>query len=169
MNRILAAYKQKGGHPIQYKIGPDPSSIDSCMIGGILNNNSSGMCCGVSQNTYNTLKDIRLVLADGTVLDTGDEASRAAFLEVGTFGDIGVQGGHQVSGRPQGWDSVCLCIRTTGLLMASGRAKGRMDGLFAWPSTLRSLGLRLPLHIHTCPVARRPGQGAPGAGEEGAV
>ncbi|KFM26260.1 Glycolate oxidase subunit GlcD [Auxenochlorella protothecoides] len=81
VNRILAAYKQKGGHPIQYKIGPDPSSIDSCMIGGILNNNSSGMCCGVSQNTYNTLKDIRLVLADGTVLDTGDEASRAAFLE----------------------------------------------------------------------------------------
>lgn len=92
MNRILAAYKQKGGHPIQYKIGPDPSSIDSCMIGGILNNNSSGMCCGVSQNTYNTLKDIRLVLADGTVLDTGDEASRAAFLEVGTFGDSGDAG-----------------------------------------------------------------------------
>lgn len=87
MNRILAAYKQSGGHPIQYKIGPDPSSIDSCMIGGILSNNSSGMCCGVSQNTYNTLKDIRLVLADGTVLDTGDEASRAAFLEVGACGD----------------------------------------------------------------------------------
>lgn len=41
---------------LQYKIGPDPSSIDSCMIGGIVANNSSGMCCGVSQNTYHTLK-----------------------------------------------------------------------------------------------------------------
>ena len=41
------------------------------MIGGIINNNSSGMCCGVSQNTYHTLKDLRLMLADGTVLDTG--------------------------------------------------------------------------------------------------
>jgi D-lactate dehydrogenase len=29
------------------KIGPDPSSIESCMIGGITANNSSGMCCGV--------------------------------------------------------------------------------------------------------------------------
>ena len=40
------------------------------------------MCCGVAQNTYHTLKDMRVVLADGSVLDTADPASRAAFLEV---------------------------------------------------------------------------------------
>ena len=28
------------------------------------------------QNTYHTLKDIRIVLADGSVLDTADPASR---------------------------------------------------------------------------------------------
>ncbi len=56
VNRILAAYQKKHKLPVQYKIGPDPSSIDSCMIGGIVSNNSSGMCCGVSQNTYHTLK-----------------------------------------------------------------------------------------------------------------
>ena len=50
INALLARHKAKGGHPIQYKIGPDPSSIDSCMIGGMVANNSSGMCCGVSQN-----------------------------------------------------------------------------------------------------------------------
>ena len=66
----------------QYKIGPDPSSIDSCMVGGMVSNNSSGMCCGVAQNTYHTLKDMRVVLADGSLLDTADPASRAAFLEV---------------------------------------------------------------------------------------
>lgn len=49
VNRILAAHARKNKLPIQYKIGPDPSSIDSCMIGGIVANNSSGMCCGVSQ------------------------------------------------------------------------------------------------------------------------
>lgn len=81
VNRILAAYKQKHKLPVQYKIGPDPSSIDSCMIGGIVSNNSSGMCCGVSQNTYHTLKDMRIVFADGTVLDTADPSSREDFLQ----------------------------------------------------------------------------------------
>ena len=64
----------------QYKMGPDPSSIDSCMIGGVVANNSSGMCCGVKQNTYHTLKDMRIVFVDGTVLDTADQKSRDAFL-----------------------------------------------------------------------------------------
>lgn len=49
VNRILAAHQHKHKLPVQYKIGPDPASIDSCMIGGIVSNNSSGMCCGVSQ------------------------------------------------------------------------------------------------------------------------
>ncbi|MFN7628977.1 MAG: FAD-binding oxidoreductase, partial [Pirellula sp.] len=37
------------------KIGPDPSSINSAMMGGMLSNNSSGMCCGVNNNAYHTL------------------------------------------------------------------------------------------------------------------
>jgi hypothetical protein len=56
VNRLLAGYAAKNKLPIQYKMGPDPSSIDSCMVGGVVSNNSSGMCCGVSQNTYHTLK-----------------------------------------------------------------------------------------------------------------
>lgn len=70
------------------KIGPDPASIDSAMIGGIVANNASGMCCGTSENSYKTMADIRIILPDGTVLDTADEASctsfrssHAAFLE----------------------------------------------------------------------------------------
>ncbi len=82
VNKILAKHKTKHNLPIQYKIGPDPSSIDSCMIGGVVANNSSGMCCGVSQNTYHTLKDMRVVFVDGTVLDTSDAESRQRFLQV---------------------------------------------------------------------------------------
>jgi D-lactate dehydrogenase len=74
-----------GGHanrylaPYQRKIGPDPASINSCYIGGIAANNASGMCCGTAQNSYQTLKSMRVMLADGAVLDTGDPASRQAF------------------------------------------------------------------------------------------
>ena len=49
------------------------------MIGGIAANNASGMCCGTAQNSYHTLAGMRVVLADGSVLDTRDAASRAAF------------------------------------------------------------------------------------------
>ena len=37
------------------------------------------MCCGTAQNSYRTLAGVRVVLADGTVLDTRDAGSRAAF------------------------------------------------------------------------------------------
>jgi D-lactate dehydrogenase len=63
------------------KIGPDPASIDAAMIGGIAANNASGMCCGTAQNSYHTLVGLRVILADGTVLDTRDAASRAAFAK----------------------------------------------------------------------------------------
>ncbi len=68
--------------PFAAKIGPDPASIHACMMGGILANNSSGMCCGVAQNAYHTLESLVLVLPSGTVVDTAaadaDETLRAA-------------------------------------------------------------------------------------------
>lgn len=67
--------------PFGRKIGPDPASINACKIGGIVANNASGMCCGTAQNTYHTLAGIRLVLADGSRIDTEDAASVAAFRD----------------------------------------------------------------------------------------
>jgi D-lactate dehydrogenase len=61
------------------KIGPDPASINACKIGGIAANNASGMCCGTAQNSYHTLAGMRVILGDGTVLDTEDPASVASF------------------------------------------------------------------------------------------
>jgi D-lactate dehydrogenase len=54
----------------QRKIGPDPASISSAMMGGILSNNASGMCCGVKLNSYHTTKYIRFVLPDGNIFST---------------------------------------------------------------------------------------------------
>lgn len=52
------------------KIGPDPASINAAMMGGILSNNSSGMCCGVVHNSYHTLQSVKFVLPDGSMYDT---------------------------------------------------------------------------------------------------
>jgi D-lactate dehydrogenase len=65
--------------PFGARIGPDPASIDACMIGGILSNNSSGMCCGVSQNSYHTLDSLVFVLPSGTVVDTSRPGAAAEF------------------------------------------------------------------------------------------
>ena len=54
------------------KLGPDPASLQACMMGGILANNSSGMCCGVAQNAYHTLDSLVFALPSGTVIDTAD-------------------------------------------------------------------------------------------------
>lgn len=52
------------------KIGPDPSSISAAMMGGILLNNASGMCCGVKYNSYHTAKYIRFMLPSGEMYST---------------------------------------------------------------------------------------------------
>lgn len=58
---------------------PDPASKKSAMVGGIVANNASGMKCGTHANSDRVLRSIRIVLADGTVLDTGDAGSRQRF------------------------------------------------------------------------------------------
>jgi D-lactate dehydrogenase len=63
---MVNAYLHKYGR----KIGPDPSSISAAMMGGILSNNSSGMCCGVTLNSYHTTKYIRFILPDGKTYST---------------------------------------------------------------------------------------------------
>lgn len=63
---MVNAYLKKYGR----KIGPDPSSINAAMMGGILSNNSSGMCCGVILNSYHTTKYIRFILPGGKTYNT---------------------------------------------------------------------------------------------------
>ena len=67
--------------PYGKKIGPDPATINNAMIGGIFSNNSSGMCCGVKQNSYNTIKSARFILFDGTILDTSENAKPNESIE----------------------------------------------------------------------------------------
>lgn len=65
--------------PFGRKFAPDPASVKSAMVGGIVMNNASGMNCGTHANSDKVLLSARIVLADGTVLDTGDPVSREQF------------------------------------------------------------------------------------------
>jgi D-lactate dehydrogenase len=76
---VIGGYVNSVLRPYGVKIGPDPASISTCMIGGILSNNSSGMCCGVSQNAYHTLDSLTFVLASGTVINTSEARADEEF------------------------------------------------------------------------------------------
>ena len=71
VNELLAPYGRK--------FAPDPASVKSAMVGGIVMNNASGMNCGTHANSDRVMLSARIVLADGTVLDTAVPVSRASF------------------------------------------------------------------------------------------
>ncbi|GHT83796.1 4Fe-4S ferredoxin [Bacteroidia bacterium] len=71
VNEILKSYGRK--------FSPDPASVKSAMVGGIVMNNASGMNCGTHANSDRVLLSARMVFADGTILDTGDAESRLQF------------------------------------------------------------------------------------------
>ena len=67
--------------PYHRRIGPDPASIDAAMLGGMIANNSSGMCCGVVENSYHTLESLVMMLPDGLVLDTAEPTCGETFRQ----------------------------------------------------------------------------------------
>ena len=69
-NRALSAH--------QRMLALMPASIDAATVGGMAINNAAGMN---SLDTYTMMDSMRLVLLDGTVLDTADPVSREAFRQ----------------------------------------------------------------------------------------
>ncbi|WP_019538416.1 FAD-binding and (Fe-S)-binding domain-containing protein [Proteiniphilum acetatigenes] len=71
-NRMLMRYRRK--------LGPKPASINSAKIGGIIANNASGSSYGIQHNSYNTIRSMRIIFADGSLLDTADNESCRTFI-----------------------------------------------------------------------------------------
>ncbi|MDE6156989.1 MAG: FAD-binding oxidoreductase, partial [Muribaculaceae bacterium] len=61
--------------PYRRVFTPDPASKKAAMVGGIVINNASGMKCGTHANSDRMVRSMRLVMADGSVLDTADSSS----------------------------------------------------------------------------------------------
>jgi D-lactate dehydrogenase len=70
-NRVLAPHGRK--------LGPDPASTDVCTVGGVVANNSGGMRCGVTKDSYSTVRELTFVLPSGTKIDTGAPAAAERF------------------------------------------------------------------------------------------
>ncbi|NOX15345.1 MAG: FAD-binding oxidoreductase [Epsilonproteobacteria bacterium] len=77
---VVGADANKFLLPFGKKIGPDPASISCAMIGGIAANNASGMCCGVTDNSYKTLHSMKIVFFDGSEIDTSNKKSIENFI-----------------------------------------------------------------------------------------
>ena len=77
VNGLLKSYSRK--------IGPDPASIKAARIGGIVANNASGMACGISGNSYHTVRSMKFILPNGNIYDSSVPEANLIFKEKETF------------------------------------------------------------------------------------
>jgi D-lactate dehydrogenase len=73
VNRVLA--------PHGYKLGPDPASTDIACVGGVIANNSGGMRCGVTHDSYETVSELTFALPSGTSIDSAAADAEQRFAE----------------------------------------------------------------------------------------
>ena len=68
--------------PFSRRLGPDPASTDFATVGGVIANNSGGMRCGVTQDSYSTVRSLKLVLPSGTTIDTAEPGAEERFAQL---------------------------------------------------------------------------------------
>jgi D-lactate dehydrogenase len=73
VNRVLAPHGRK--------LGPDPASTDIACVGGVVANNSGGMRCGTTRDSYSTVRSLTLVLPSGTTIDTAAPGAAEKFAQ----------------------------------------------------------------------------------------
>jgi D-lactate dehydrogenase len=71
VNKVLAPHGRR--------LGPDPASTDIATVGGVVANNSGGMRCGTTKDSYSTLRSLTFVLPSGTRIDTAAPGAAAEF------------------------------------------------------------------------------------------
>lgn len=82
--------------PYGFFFPPNPGSSAMCTIGGMIAYNASGMRCVKYGTTRNYVRDLEVVLADGTVIHTGSKMLKSAAgydltqLIIGSEGTLGI-------------------------------------------------------------------------------
>lgn len=82
--------------PYGFFFPPDPGSSAMCTIGGLISNNGSGMRCVKYGTCRNYVLDLEVVLADGSIINTGSRMMKSSAgydltrLMVGAEGTLGI-------------------------------------------------------------------------------
>lgn len=82
--------------PYGFFFPPNPGSSAMCTIGGMIAYNASGMRCVKYGTTRNYVRDLEVVLADGTIIHTGSKMLKSAAgydltqLIIGSEGTLGI-------------------------------------------------------------------------------
>ncbi len=74
---VVAASANQRLEALGFRIGPDPGSIRSALIGGIVANNASGIGSGTHANSYATLAGMEMVLPNGLILNSANPQDRS--------------------------------------------------------------------------------------------
>ena len=70
-NRVLARHARK--------LGPDPASTDIATVGGVIANNSGGMRCGTTFDSYSTVSAMTFMTPRGVMIDTAAPDAATSF------------------------------------------------------------------------------------------
>jgi D-lactate dehydrogenase len=76
---IVLGHANKVLAPHGRKLGPDPASTDIATVGGVIANNSGGMRCGTTKDSYSTVRSMTFVLPSGTTIDTAAPGAAERF------------------------------------------------------------------------------------------
>jgi len=76
---VIAGHINQRLDAFQRRIGPDPSSIASATIGGIIANNSGGRSVMLESNSYHCLESISFVLPNGFYIDSESRSADDQF------------------------------------------------------------------------------------------
>ncbi len=93
---VINADLGRAASAVGLNYAPDPSSFESCTIGGNVATNAGGLCCVKYGRTRDVVLSLEAVLADGRIIRTGSSARKdvagydLSSLFVGSEGTLGV-------------------------------------------------------------------------------
>lgn len=93
---VLNADISRASAPYGLFYPPDPASKEFCSIGGNIATNAGGLCCVKYGVTRNYVQRLEIVMADGTVIETGHDTVKGVQgldmtgLMVGSEGTLGL-------------------------------------------------------------------------------